>query len=147
MNAESAGTRSITVEYELSRPPAIVWRALTEPEIVARWLMETDLRAVVGHRFTFRAQPMPGWDGLVECEVLNVELYHRLSYSWRGGSPERRIDTVVTWTLDETPSHGTRLKLEHSGFTTADSLAFDGLGKGWRGRVRERMEEAITELS
>ncbi len=34
MNAK-AETRSISMEYDLPHPPAKVWRALTEPELLA----------------------------------------------------------------------------------------------------------------
>ncbi len=85
-------------------PPPAVWRALTEPALLARWLMENDIRPEVGHRFTFRAPPVAGWDGVVHCEVLEVDAPRRLRYTWRGGADDiqgygTRIDTVVTWTL------------------------------------------------
>ncbi len=133
---------SIVVDYELAKPPAQVWRALTEPKLLASWLMDNDIEPVVGHRFTFRAKPMPGWDGTVQCEVLEVEPLQKISYSWRGAD----IDTVVTWTLSGTPSGGTHLHLEHTGFKAKDAMALDGLGNGWRGKVAERMERAITAL-
>lgn len=69
----AAGTQSIVVEYDLPQPPEKVWRVLTEPELLSSWLMANDIRAVVGHKFTFRAQPMPHWDGIVHCEVMEVE--------------------------------------------------------------------------
>lgn len=146
---DTATTQSIVVDYELAAPPARVWRALTEPELLARWLMENDIAPVVGHEFTFRAQPAPGWDGIVHCEVLEVEVEKRLSYSWRGGSDELegyggRIDTVVTWTLEPTATGGTHLHLEHSGFLPHNAFAFDGLGKGWRGKVAERITQALA---
>jgi len=56
MNAK-AGTQSISLKYDLPHPPAKVWRALTEPELLAAWLMANDMRALVGHRFTFKQQP------------------------------------------------------------------------------------------
>jgi len=57
--------------------------------------------------FTFRAAPVPGWDGIVHCEVLVVEPQRCLRYSWRGGSDRiqeygQRLDTVATWTLAPT---------------------------------------------
>lgn len=148
----SADTRSIVVEYHLSAPPSRVWRALTEPELLASWLMQNDIRPEVGHRFTMRAQPVPGWDGVVHCEVLEVETERRLQYSWRGGSDEiegygGRLDTVVTWTLEAAPGGSTLLRLEHSGFTPANAFAFDNLGSGWRGRVGERLEQVTARLS
>jgi uncharacterized protein YndB with AHSA1/START domain len=105
--------------------------------------MANDFRPVVGHRFNFRAEPMPGWDGIVHCEVLEVEPHQRLRYSWRGGA---RLDTVVTWTLQATAAGGTRLRLDHSGFTSQDAFAFEGLGKGWRGHVGERLAKLVATL-
>lgn len=136
-------SETIFVEYDLPHAPAKVWRALTEPKLLAAWLMENDMRPIVGHKFTFKAQPMPGWDGVVRCEVLEVDEPKRLRYSWRGGSEENRIDTVVTWTLTPTAS-GTRLALEHAGFLPANKMAFEGLARGWRGKVAERMSEVLT---
>ncbi|HVY40017.1 MAG TPA: SRPBCC domain-containing protein [Polyangia bacterium] len=142
-------TKSIVVEYEIQRPPAAVWRALTEPQLLARWLMENDIRPEVGHRFTFRAPPIPGWDGVVHCEVLEVDPPRRLRYSWRGGSDDlqgygTRIDTVVTWTLAATPGGGTWLRLEHAGFTDENAFAYEGLAKGWRGKLAARIEAILN---
>ena len=36
----------------LPHPATAVWRALTEPELVARWWVAGDIRPEVGHRFT-----------------------------------------------------------------------------------------------
>jgi uncharacterized protein YndB with AHSA1/START domain len=58
MNAKLE-TRSISVEYDLPHPPAKVWRTLTEPELLAKWIMANDMRPLIGHSFTFRAQPTP----------------------------------------------------------------------------------------
>ena len=44
--------------------------------------MDNDFQPVVGHKFSFRATPMPNWNGVVDCEVLVVEPNQRLSYSW-----------------------------------------------------------------
>ena len=47
-----------------------VWAALTSAEALAAWLMPNDFRPEVGHHFTFRTRPAPGFDGIVRCEVL-----------------------------------------------------------------------------
>jgi uncharacterized protein YndB with AHSA1/START domain len=147
----SPDTQSIVVEYALPSAPEKVWRALTEPALLSSWLMENDIRPVVGHHFTFRAQPLAGWDGMVHCEVLEVEPYRRLSYSWRGGSDKvegygGRLNTVVTWTLTGTESGGTLLRLEHSGFTEKNAFAFENLAKGWRGKVAKHIEQVLANL-
>lgn len=129
--------QTIVVEYDFPQPPEKVWRALTEPDLLANWLMPNDIQAVVGHHFTFHTQPVPGFDGIAHCEVLDVEPYRRLSYSWRGGSRELHgygafIDTRVIWTLMPTSAGGTLLRLEHDGFTPEVSETFDIMNKGWR---------------
>jgi len=141
MNAK-AEKQSISLEYDLPHPPAKVWRALTEPELLAEWLMDNDMRPLVGQSFTFRSKPMPWWDGIVKCEVLEVELHKRLRYTWRGGP----LDTVVTWTLTPTPSGGTRLTLEQSGFVPANASAIDGATDGWRRMVGERLGKVLAGL-
>ncbi|MGH9616255.1 MAG: SRPBCC family protein [Acidobacteriaceae bacterium] len=140
--------QSIVVEYDLPDAPEKVWRALTEPKLLEAWLMRNDIRAEVGHRFNFWARPVPGWDGTVYCEVLEVVPQQRLAYSWRGGSRKlegygHEIDTVVTWKLTPTGNGGTRLHLEHSGFDP-ESFAFKTLGQGWRGKVAERITQALA---
>jgi uncharacterized protein YndB with AHSA1/START domain len=140
--------QSIIVEYELPDAPKKVWRALTEPKLLEAWLMPNDIRPVVGHRFNFRAQPVPGWDGTVYCEVLEVGPEQRLVYAWRGGSQKlegygHELDTVVTWELTPTANGGTRLHLEHSGFDP-DSFAFKAMGQGWRGKVAERITRTLS---
>ena len=143
---------AIVVDYDVPHAPAKVWRALTESGLVASWLMDNDLRPVVGHHFTFHAQPMPGWDGTVRCEVTAVEPEKRLQYTWRGGSEDPqyapfRIDTVVTWTLSPSATGGTLLRLEHSGFTDKNAFALEGLARGWRGKVGERLAAVIAEMN
>jgi uncharacterized protein YndB with AHSA1/START domain len=141
--------QSITVDYDLVRPPEKVWRALTEPALLATWLMENDIRPVVGHRFKFRAAPTPGWDGVVHCEVLTVEVNRRISYSWRSGMQEEddhpgRLDTLVTWTLSPTPEGGTRLRLEHTGFLPTNAYAWKGAEWGWRSKFLPKLAETVA---
>jgi len=130
------GNESIVVDYPLNEPPNEVWRALTEPKLLAKWLMENDIRPSVGHKFNFRAKPMGDWDGIVHCEVLEVEPPHKLVYSWQGGierdgSQGFRLDTTVTWTLTPTADGGTLLHLVHHGFQP-DDYSFQIMGNGWR---------------
>jgi len=146
---ESGGaTRSITVDYEFPEPPEAVWRALTEPGLLARWLMPGDIRPVVGHRFTLQAQPAGGWDGVIRCEVLAADEPRLLRYTWRGGAQEvdgygHLLDTVVTWTLRSREGGGTHLRLEHAGFRSEDEFAWRALGSGWRTK-QASLAEAVT---
>jgi uncharacterized protein YndB with AHSA1/START domain len=65
---------SIRMDNFYPYPPALAWRALTEPDLIARWLMPNTFKAEVGHRFTFQAAPIPAvkFDGVTYCEVLEV---------------------------------------------------------------------------
>jgi uncharacterized protein YndB with AHSA1/START domain len=138
-------SKAIVVEYDLPHPPAKVWRALTDPELLGRWLMANDMRPIVGHKFKFTATPRNGWDGVCHCQVLEVDEPRRLRYSWRGDGGTAWLDTVVTWTLTPTASGGTLLHLEHAGFTPANDVAFQEMGKGWRGHLAERIAAVLEQ--
>ncbi len=99
-----------TVTYP--HPVDRVWEALTSSDALAAWLMPNDFKPVLGHRFTFRTRPAPGFDGIVRCEVLELDPPQRMVWSWAGGN----IDTTVTWTLDQTSDGGTSLRLHQVGF-------------------------------
>jgi len=134
--------RAIIVDYQLSAAPRNVWRALTEPRLLEAWLMPNDITAEVGGRFAFRTAPAPGFDGVVKCEVLEVEPNARLAYSWRGGP----LDTIVTWTLRPSSTGGTDLRLEHAGFAPEQSMTYDMLGEGWRMKAADSLERVSSSL-
>jgi uncharacterized protein YndB with AHSA1/START domain len=138
-----AETQAIHQQYDFPYPPAKVWRALTDPKLLAQWLMSTDMRAQVGSNFTFRSEPTQWWDGIVHCEMLELEREKRLSYTWRSGPESSPLDTVVTWTLTPT-ANGTRLSLEHTGFVPGNKFAFQGAEKGWQRMVGERLREVLA---
>lgn len=139
-------TKSIAVEYDLPFPPARVWRALTEPALLARWLMPTDMQPRVGQAFTFRTQAMPGWDGVVNCEILELEREKRLRYTWKGGPESLQVDTVVTWTLTPTNA-GTRLGLEQTGFSSDMPRAYGGAQYGWQKMAGQQLPQVLAELA
>ena len=104
-----AGVTRVDRVYPHARE--LVWRALTTSELLERWLMPNDFEARVGHRFTFRTDPGPGFDGIIHCEVLELVEHERLVISWKGGP----LDTRVVFALEDSEG-GTRLRIEHSGF-------------------------------
>ena len=120
-------TRSLMIEKELPHPPEKVWRALTQGPLVKEWLMDNDLRPVVGHRFNFRSTPMPNWNGVIDCEVLVVEPNKKLSYSWNSLG----LESVVVWTLVATSS-GTLVRMEQSGFRPDQEANYKGANYGWQ---------------
>ena len=89
-------TDAIRTDSFFPHPPEKVWRALTNPELLASWLMPNDFEPRVGHQFTFRTDPVPahGFDGIIRCEVLELRRPGD-GISWAGGG----LDTTVTWDL------------------------------------------------
>jgi len=123
----TAPTRTLVIERDVPHPPEKIWRALTEGSLIEEWLMKNDFKPVVGHRFNFRATPVPNWDGVIDCEVLSVEPNSRLSYSW--GS--MGLTSLVTFTLTPT-ANGTHLRMEQSGFPSEESASYKGANYGWQ---------------
>jgi uncharacterized protein YndB with AHSA1/START domain len=137
--------RDVHFEAIYPFPVERVWRAITDPVAIADWLMPNDFRPVVGHRFRFTAPPQPGWDGIVDCEVREVDPPRRLVYTWV--SKSNGVDTVVTWTL-EPVAGGTRLRLDHTGFRGARSIIVSFiLGSGWKGIVRKGILTVVERYS
>ena len=132
---------TLHLTFELPHSPKKVWRALTEPELLARWLMKTNLDPKIGNQFEFRMDPTPYWDGVVDCEVLEIDPYKSISYAWRALG----VDTVVRWTLEE--SNGkTILKLEQSGFKPDQKQAFGGARGGWMQMAGEALPKVLAEM-
>jgi uncharacterized protein YndB with AHSA1/START domain len=123
---EPAASRSLVIEREMPHPPEIFWRALTQGALIEEWLMKNDFQPVIGHRFSFRSTPVPGWDGVIESEVQVIEPNSRLSYSWG----TMGTISVVTWTLTPTKA-GTHVRMEQTGFRSEQDAAYKGATYGW----------------
>ena len=135
--------RDIVVEVVYPHPPERVWQALTEPRAIGAWLMENDFSPLVGYKFQFRTKPQPGFNGIVDCKVLEVDPPRRLSYSWQGGSMSH--STVVTYILDPVPG-GTRLRLEHRGFRGFKDVAISFfLSSGWKRHILRNSLPALLD--
>ena len=137
MTTAPSKNETVTLDLDLPHPPEKVWRALTEPELLARWLLPViGLELREGAAFTFRTQPYPGWDGTVNCRVLEIVPHRRLSYAWTVPF----LDTVVTFSLAPSAA-GTLLSIVQSGFKAEQKREFGGARYGWR-----MMAERLTDL-
>jgi uncharacterized protein YndB with AHSA1/START domain len=126
-------TRTVTVEREVAFPPEKIWRALTQPHLIAEWLMNNDFKPAIDHRFTLRGD----W-GSVDCQVLAIEPHKTLSYKWDAMG----LESVVTWTLTPTDK-GTHLKMEQSGFGPDQTKAYQGAKYGWQ-QFLTKLEEVVA---
>jgi uncharacterized protein YndB with AHSA1/START domain len=118
----ATATRSVVVEREFPYPPAKIWRALTQPHLIAEWLMKNDFAPEVGRGFTLTGD----W-GSVACRVEEIEPQRTLSYTWNAMG----LESVVTWTLTATAA-GTSLRMEQSGFRPDQEQAYQGAQYGWQ---------------
>ncbi|MEJ1965315.1 MAG: SRPBCC domain-containing protein [Gammaproteobacteria bacterium] len=94
-SGESIESESVVVECDLCEPPEKVWRALTEPRLVAEWLLPNDAERV-------------------SCKVIEARPHRLLRYAWSDGGD---VDSVVTFELQRTATDGTRLRVIHTGFS------------------------------
>jgi uncharacterized protein YndB with AHSA1/START domain len=143
-NVDTSGSRIHLVET-YPHPRAKVWRAVTEPAVMKKWLMRPEgFEPKVGNKFKFVDDgPHKGWRGFVECEVLEVEHERRIRFTWEGDPGKVQ---VVTFTLeDANGGKGTRLTLDHEGFKGIGGfvLAKFIMGPGWKGMMKRRILAAL----
>ena len=128
----------IHIVRDYPHSPAKVWRALTDPALIPLWTSTgaggrtEGSTPVVGTKFRWVAKPKPGWNGIVDCEVLEVDEPRLLRWSWVDGDGGEV--TLVTYQL-ESHADGTRFTYEHTGFTGAGGLFMSQL----LGHVRRKM--------
>jgi uncharacterized protein YndB with AHSA1/START domain len=122
---------NVDLDEFLEAPPHKVWKALTDPAILARWLMPNDFEPRVGKRFTFVADCPTSWEGNVTCEVLELVPGERMVWSWQTSGMEHPTRLVFEISACE---GGTRLRLRHSG--EADEPIARDLKGGWPKKVK-----------
>ena len=107
----------LTVETDVS--PTEAWAALTRPDRVADWLTDVSPLGTVGspYRLDF------GDGSVVEGRIRALEPGRRLAYSWAWADVEPVQETLVSWTIEPEPGGGTRVTLEHAGWTEAGADA------------------------
>lgn len=141
-------TEDIVHEATYPYPPADVWRAITTREALSAWLMDTDFQhPVVGHRFQFRDKPkkIVGWNGITDCEVLEVVPERRFVLAFGDGKDEYG-PTKVIFEL-EPVSSGTRLRFRHTGFMGVKGwLMRAGMNNGWGGMVARAIPYVLARM-
>jgi uncharacterized protein YndB with AHSA1/START domain len=126
----------ITQEYPHSVEK--LWHALTDSELVPLWTSTgrggrpEGFKAEVGNHFRLVGKAVPGWNGVVDCEVLAVERPVMLRHTWQG---DEREPSIVTWRIDRS-STGCRLTYDHTGFQGIDGII---MSKFVLGPIRRRM--------
>jgi uncharacterized protein YndB with AHSA1/START domain len=114
---------SIEREILIEATVEVVWRVITEPEQISRWLSdEAEVQVHAGGAGTLTWRP-GGRGGGQEVElnepirVVDAEPYRRFSFRWghpHDTSPDEGNSALVEFILTE-DAHGTRLRVLESG--------------------------------
>jgi uncharacterized protein YndB with AHSA1/START domain len=118
-----------------------VWNAITDSEALAKWLMPNNFKLELNYQFQFTTKPQPFFDGIIQCEIIEINAPHVLVYTWQGGPMKK--PTRVSWHLKEI-NEGTELILSHSGFEGISGYLLKViLGNGWKGLLNQTLLEFL----
>jgi len=106
--------------------------------------MKTDFKPIAGEKFRFMFTAKPGsmYEGVVDCEVIEIVPFSKLSYTWDGSLQDksRYFNSLVTWMLVP-KNNGTELQLEHDGFQILEDILSHS--SGWESCLT-KLEEHIN---
>ena len=137
----------IRAQFDLDHPVDLVWRALTEPPLLARWFVEADIRPRVGAAFRLHAPSgeaaLAGFDPVTLAEVTAVDPPRKLVMRWRS----EQLQTLVTWDLQPVAG-GCRLVVSQIGFLgVRGSERRAALKATYERLYGERLPAVLTELA
>ncbi|GAB0103843.1 SRPBCC domain-containing protein [Nocardia sp. JMUB6875] len=126
------------------QPPEAVWRALTDPDLLQRWLLRpTGFQPVPGINFRFTTPESPIDEIL--CEVRTARPHEPPTYTWLHPHAVDPIRLLIDWTLHP-QGHGTRLLLTQTGFDIEDrrqKMIRNATERSWKRRVLPKLTEVI----
>lgn len=133
----------LIIEQEFSAPIQLVWRAITEAQLMKKWYFNiADFKPEVGFKFQFEG----GEEGnryVHLCEILEIEPQKKLKYSWRYEGYEGL--SYVTFELSSIGEKKTKVKLTHEGLETfrhSDFVRENFVG-GWEYLIHESLKEFL----
>lgn len=128
----------------LNAPIDRVWKALTDQEELATWmLVPTDFKPEIGREFTFTGMADENSDGVIRCKVKEMVKNKKLVFTWN--SALIKAETLVTIELDAKGAQ-TQLTLVHSGWEKLPANAEIVRGhhdEGWDLRLNEKIKELV----
>jgi uncharacterized protein YndB with AHSA1/START domain len=123
---ENEPVNKYTIErhIEIEAPVEVVWRTITEPELIRTWLSDAaDVEARPGAAGSLTFQADTGSPNIVGITVVAADRPHRFSYRWVYPLGERATEansTLVTFTLVADGDGRTRLRVVESGLDQMD---------------------------
>ena len=135
---------SVVVERLFNVAPSLVWKALTEKELMKQWYIEVDeFKPVVGFKFIFWGgeEGDKKWKHL--CEITEVIPEKKLCHTWKYEGYSGM--SYVCFELFE-GENGTLLRLTHTGLDTFPSipeLAIGNFEKGWTQLINASLKDFL----
>ncbi len=105
--------KKIEINVEVAYPIETVWQALTKPELMSQWIMETDFSPEIGKEFTFKGKKNKFWRGWTQCKVTQIVPLKQLQFTWQNA--DKQTPTLITYDLAKT-ANGTNIHAVNEGF-------------------------------
>jgi uncharacterized protein YndB with AHSA1/START domain len=124
--------KNVVIEASIGR----VWRALTDPEIIAEWMGDDNvvINLKIGGKYRF-------FNGETIGTFTHVDKPKSLGYTWRQTDwPNDWPDSIVQWEM-ETSGRNTRINLLHSNLPNKEQR--DSHDEGWDLYFLEPLQEYL----
>jgi len=117
-------TYTIERDIEIDAPVEVVWRTITEPDQIRRWLCDSvEVEPQSGARGTLTFERDDDEPLVVNLTVVAVEPHRLYSFRWCYPSGVRAMpanSVLVTFTLVSVGEERTRLRVEETGLDGVD---------------------------
>ena len=136
--------KPLIIEQEFNAPIELVWRAITEKELMKKWYFDIiDFKLEIGGKFHFEG----GKEGRIYvhiCEILEIIPFQKLKYSWKyEGYTGISFVTFELLPMGKT----TKVKLTHEGIDSfpIDNPDFvkDNFVGGWKLLIHESLKDYL----
>ncbi|MBI3260526.1 MAG: SRPBCC domain-containing protein [Ignavibacteriae bacterium] len=140
--------QQVVVERIYKAPIEKVWSAITDKDEMKEWYLDLkEFKVEVGFAFEFTGGEEGGKQYLHKCEITEVELGKKLTYSWRFiGYPG---NSFVTFELSKHDDNGTMLRITHKGLETFPSdipdFAKENFFTGWDHIMNTGLKEYLEK--
>lgn len=139
--------QNVIVERVFDADIKLVWKALTEKELMKEWYIEVEeFKTEVGFKFEFWGGEKGDKQWRHLCEITEVIPEKKLTYSWKYKGYSGM--SYVTFELFK-ETNGTKLKLTHSGIDSFPSnipeLAIHNFENGWNLAINASLKEFLEK--
>ena len=122
----------IELSIETPAPPDLSWEAITDPDRIVEWFTTASSLGRPGDAYR-----LDFGDSVVEGVIVSVDPGRSFSHTWSWDDPGTET-TVVTWTVEPVRGGGSRVLLEHAGWTTgSDETARDDHRGYWQSYLED----------